>query len=132
MLTNYYRLLTLSAASIVSACTSVTDWGPPPGFSAPSNDVIAVGNLENLESEPGQYSPDDLLGHGWFSARLHVSEVEAGTLTNRIIPVRYFGHTWLREHVKFRFRLRPTEDGDYIICKRPGSAGYDCEWEGDS
>lgn len=130
MLANYLRPLFLSAALIVFGCTSVADWGPPPNFSIPSNDVIAIGKLENLESESGQFDPDDLLGHGWFSANLHVSRVEAGKLPTRVIRVRYFGHTWLREDTEFRFRLRPTESGSYTICKRPGSAGYNCEWEG--
>ena len=127
MLTNYFRPPALSAVLLVFGCTSVADWGPPHDFSIPADDVIAIGKLVNLASEPGQVNPDDLLGHGWFSANFHVSRIEAGKLANRVVPVQYFGHTWLREDMEFRFRLRPTESGGYIICKRPGSAGYNCE-----
>ena len=90
-------------------------------------DVVAIGKLKNLESEPSQVDPNDLLGHGWFTANFHVSFVEYGELSNRVIPVRYFGHTWFREGIKFRFRLRPTEYGDYIICRPPDSAGFNCD-----
>ena len=129
MLTNSCRSLVLFAVMLVFGCTSVADLGPPTDFSISSHDVIAIGKLENLASEPGQVDPGDLLGHGWFSANFHVSRIEAGRLANRVIPVRYFGHTWLREDMEFRFRLRPTESGGYIICKRPGSAGCNCERE---
>ena len=129
MRTNYFRPLVLSALLLVIGCTSVADWGPPPDFSIPSNDVIAIGKLKNLASEPGQVDPDDLLGHGWFSADFHISRIEAGKLANKVIPVRYFGHTWLSEDMEFRFRLRSTESGGYIICKKPGSSGYNCDWE---
>ena len=108
-------------------CANLADWGPPSGQSIPSTDVVAIGKLENLDSEPSQFGPNDMLGHGWFTANFHVSHVESGQLPSRVVPVRYFGHTWFREDIKFRFRLRPNEQGSYIVCKAPESAGYRCD-----
>jgi hypothetical protein len=107
-------------------CHAVRDWGPPSGFALSSGDLIVIGRLENLGSEPADYDPNDLLGHGWFSANLHVSRVESGELSGRNVPVRYFGHTTLREDVIFRFRLR-AEEGGYLICKPPGGSGLNCD-----
>ncbi|HEV2082595.1 MAG TPA: hypothetical protein VGR32_09105 [Brevundimonas sp.] len=111
----------------LSGCRTVSDWGPSAGIAGPSGDVIVIGRLQNLSSE-SVYDPDDLLGHSWFSANLHVSRVESGELPGRIVPVRYFAHTTLREDVTFRFRLRGHEGGGYLICKRPGSgSGLNCD-----
>ena len=123
-------VITVTAAVLgLLGCRTVLDRGPPSGFALPSGDVVVIGQLENLNSE-SVYNPDDLLGHSWFSANLHVSRVESGELPSRMVPVRYFGHTWLREDVSFRFRLRADEGGRYLICKGPGSpSGLNCDWQ---
>lgn len=107
-------------------CRSVSDLGPPSGFALPSGDVVVIGRLENLNSE-FVHDPDDLLGHGWFSGNLHVSRIESGELPSRVVRVRYFGHTWLRDDVTFRFHLRADEGGGYLICSRPGGSGVNCD-----
>jgi len=123
----------LSAITVIAAvlglvgCQTVSDWEPSSGFALPSGDVIVIGRVENVSSEPVD-DPHDLLGHGWFSGNLHVSRVESGRLPSRIVPVRYFGHTWLREDVNFRFHLRADEGGRYLICKPPGpGSGLNCD-----
>lgn len=123
-------VITITATVLgLFGCRTVSDWGPSSGFALPSGDVVVIGRLENLNSE-SVYDPDDLLGHSWFSGNLHVSRVESGELPSRIVPVRYFGHTWLREDVSFRFRLRADEGGRYLICKPPRSAsGLNCDWQ---
>ena len=113
--------------AVLCACSSVADFGPRQGSTIPQGDVVAIGRLENLESEPISFDPEDLLGHGWFSGKFHVSRVESGNLTDKIVAVRYFGHTWLREDNTFRFRLRRSESGSFLICRQPGSAGYNCD-----
>ena len=120
--------LAMVAATSVAlcACSTVADWGPEAGLTIPPEDVVAIGRLENLKSEPPTFDPEDLLGHGWFSGRFHVSRVESGHLTERVVPVRYFGHTWFSEDVTFRFRLHRSESGTYLICRRPDSSGYNC------
>jgi integration host factor subunit beta len=117
----------LASSVALCACSSVVDWGPESGLMPPAEDVVAIGRLENLESEPNSFDPDDLLEHGWFSANFHVSRIEPGDLTGRVVPVRYFGHTWLREDIAYRFRLRRSESGGYVICARRGSIGYNCD-----
>ena len=107
-------------------CRSVSDLGPPSGFALPSGDVVVIGRLENLNSEQPDYDPHDMLGHRWFAGNLHVSRIESGELPSRVVPVRYFGHTWLRDDVTFRFRLRADEGGGYLICSRPGGSGANC------
>lgn len=119
--------ITVTAAVLgLVGCQTVSNWGPSSEFALPLGDVVVIARVENLSSEPVD-DPDDLLGHGWFSGNLHVSRVESGSLTSRIVPVRYFGHTWLREDVDFRFHLRADEGGRYFICKPPGpGSGVNC------
>lgn len=123
----------LSAITITAAvlgligCQTVLDWGPSSESALPFGDAVAIGRIENLNSEPID-DPDDLLGHSWFSGNLHISHVESGNLASRIVTVRYFGHTWLSEEVSFRFHLRADRDGRYFICKPPGSgSGLNCD-----
>ena len=130
MLRNFGRAKITTTALALCGCSTVADWGPPTGLAIPSEDIVAVGRLENLGNEPADYDPDDLLGHGWFFGNFHVSHVESGELPQMVVPVRYYGHSFLREDKKFRFRLRPIEGGRYVICKRPGSAGFICDQKG--
>lgn len=129
------RLLSAIAVTATAlwlvGCHTVSDWGRSSRTALLPGDVVVIGRLENLKSEPAVYAPGDLLGHGWFSGILHVSRVESGELSSEVVPVRYFGHTQLREDVSFRFRLRPDESG-YLICKRPGAgSGLNCDRRGD-
>ena len=117
----------IATALSLCGCHSVADWGPPRGFAVEAGDIVAIGRLENLSSEAASYDPNDLLGHGWFSAKFHISQVQSGHLADRVVQVRYFGHTSLREGIRFRFRLRAVEGSDYLICKPPGSSGYNCD-----
>lgn len=117
----------MMATPLLVSCGELHDSGPRLGWPVPTGDVVAVGTLENLDSESRPLDSDDLIGQGVFTAKFHVKRVESGTLTKEIVPVRYFGHTWLREDVRFRFHLRPKEGGTFIICKAPDSAGYICD-----
>lgn len=117
----------IAAALSCCGCHARTDWGPPRGVGVVPGDVVVIGRLKNLNSELGIYDPDDLLGHGWFVAKFRVSHVQQGTLAKSVVQVRYFGHTWLREDIKFRFRLRPAEGGYYFICAPLRSSGYNCD-----
>lgn len=94
-------------------------------FVARSTELVVVGRVENLSAEP-TYDPDDLLGHGWFNARLHISRVLRGRATAPVIQVRYFGHTYLQDRTPSRHRLHRDHRGTYFICASPGSSGYQC------
>ena len=91
-------------------------------------DVIVRGRL-NDQSYAHVDVPDDILGHGWITARLHVSRVLKGRSVrpNGVLTVRYFAHTYLREDRSFRFHLRPTTDGTYIVCAQVPGDGVRCD-----
>lgn len=118
------------ASVALGGCMTVLDYGPPAGSEVQSGDFIVIGRLENTRYEHVD-DPDDLLGHGWFYAKLHVKRLERGTLPDQEISVRYFAHTWLRDDVDFRFRLRPGENGEFIICQKPGNSGFICDRNND-
>ncbi|AMG75422.1 hypothetical protein [Sphingopyxis granuli] len=88
--------------------------------------VDLIGRLENLHDYQSTNDPDDVLGHGWMTARLHVSRVLSGQRLARVITVRYFGHTHIRDGRKMRWKLRRGDDGTYLICVPPGSVGVQC------
>jgi integration host factor subunit beta len=110
--------LLASLAALTTACATT----PPP---APSEIAEVVGRLENLSYESNG-DPDDLLGHGTITARLHVSRIIDGRLSGRVIDVRYFEHTYLNDQKPVRFRIKRMAEGHYIVCTPPGMTGFKC------
>lgn len=94
------------------------DRQPPP-------DLEVVGRLKNLSYDPLD-DPDDLLGHGWVTARLHITRVLRGRLASRLITVRYLAHTYRTETSAVRLRLRAGADGTYTVCAEPSDNGLRC------
>ena len=113
-----YMLLLMATSFAICSCAGTR-------LVAPSAELIVVGRLENLSEEPTM-DPDDFLGHGWFNARLHISRVLRGRSTAAVIPVRYFGHSYLQDRTPSRHRLHRDPNGTYFICASPGSSGYRC------
>jgi hypothetical protein len=77
-------------------------------------DVVVIGTLDNLDYQTVDL-PDDILGHGWMTANLDVHRQVKGSKANATLPIKYFGHTYLREDKKFMFVLRPASDGTFRI-----------------
>ena len=92
---------------------------------ADSPDIEVSGRLENLFDYVSTDDPDDLLGHGWMTAKFHVARVLRGPRLPRVITVRYFGHTFI-EDGKMRLKLRRDNDGVYLVCVPAGSIGIQC------
>lgn len=113
-----FMLLLMATSFATGACAGIR-------FGAPSADLVVVGRLENLSAET-TVDPDDLIGHGWFSARLHISRVLRGRAATPVIPVRYFGHTYRQDRTASRLRLHRDNNGTYFVCAPPGGSGYRC------
>src|SRR3546814_6111236 len=64
---------------------------------ADSRYVNVSGRLENLFDYESTNDPDDLLGHGWMTAKFHVARVLSGPRLPPVIIVQYFGHTFRSE-----------------------------------
>lgn len=95
--------------------------GPAPARPA---DVEVIGRLENLTYV--SVGDDDGIGHGWITARLHISRVLRGRPTGRVIMIRYFAHTYWDDQVARRYRLRATAGGGYLACAPRGREGVQC------
>lgn len=108
---------------ILAALTGACATTPAP---APTEIAEVVGRLENLSYE-STGDPDDLLGHGTISARLHVHRVIHGRVSGRAIDIRYFGHTYISDQKPVRFRVKRMPEGHYIVCTPPGMTGFKCE-----
>ena len=120
-----FKAIAMLFAVALSGCAAYKfDAGPPPGTALPDGDAIVIGRLENTADLGGTDDPNDLLGHGFFDGLVHVTAVEAGQVSGDTLHLRYFGHTYLREE-KWRFHLRPGEDGVYVVCSR-GGVGFIC------
>ncbi len=87
--------------------------------------IEVSGRLENLFDYESTNDPDDLLGHGWMTAKFHVGKVLRGPRLPRVITVRYFGHTFIQER-KMRLKLRRGDNGIYLLCAPTGSVGFQC------
>ena len=108
--------------TMASGLAASSGWGKD--RPAPSRDVYVVGTIENMRFEP-EDAPDDMLGHGWFTARLHISRTVSGRVPSSVITVRYFAHTYMGWK-DFLFHLRPSKEGDYIVCSDNGE-GARCD-----
>lgn len=91
-----------------------------------TRDVEVIGRLKNL-SYQSTNDPDDLLGHGFITARLTVDRIISGRMSSKQVKVTYFAHTYLIDNHKFHFKIRRTSDGDYVICANKGGIGIKCE-----
>jgi integration host factor subunit beta len=95
--------------------------------SGQQEDVVVRGRLSD-QSYQHVDDPDDILGHGWITARLHVSRVVRGRSVrpNAVLTVKYFAHTYMREDRTARFHLRPTNGGSYVVCAAVPADGVSC------
>ncbi|MDB5695257.1 MAG: hypothetical protein JWN21_800 [Sphingomonas bacterium] len=117
-------LALIAALSSASSCAS-TELARD-GFDQQSpRDLIVLGRIKTLSYEATN-DPDDILGHGWITAELHVRKVISGKPPSRSLIVRYFAHSTFRDDRTFRLRLRRIESGQYLICSE-GGIGARCE-----
>jgi hypothetical protein len=100
------RTLLIAIMLALSAAPALAEDLVPYGCS----DVVVLGRLENLDYAH-QDIPDDLLGHGWMTARVHVRRVVKGEERRRVVPLRYFGHTYLRHDRTFLLVMSREKDG---------------------
>ena len=112
----------LTAACLLVAISQIGE-----AANSAQNDLVVRGRLNNQSYEHVDV-PDDILGHGWITARLHVRRVLKGRLlhSRTVLTVKYFAHTYMREDREFRFHLRPTEDGTYVVCAQLPGDGVRC------
>jgi len=92
---------------------------------ADSRYVNVSGRLENLFDYESTNDPDDLLGHGWMTAKFHVARVLSGPRLPPVIIVQYFGHTFIKDG-KMRLKLRRGDGEIYLVCAPAGSTGVQC------
>src|SRR3546814_18720970 len=92
---------------------------------ADSRYVNVSGRLENLFDYESTNDPDDLLGHGWMTAKLHVARVLSGPRLPPVIIVQYFGPTFIKDG-KMPLKLRPRNGEIYQI----GRASWRISWCG--
>jgi hypothetical protein len=85
------------------------------------NDIVVIGRLKS-EAVEDAYSEDDLLGHGWFNAKLHVRRIVAGVARPASFHVKYFAHTNIRNDRDFMFVLTPANGSFEIATARLMSA----------
>lgn len=93
--------------------------------SLPPPDLEVEGRLQNLDYAAID-DPEDLLGHGWITARLRISRVVKGRSASRLITIRYLAHTYRNESSPVRLRLRANANGTYTVCATPDGDGLVC------
>ena len=91
----------------------------------PRPDLEAVGRLRNLDYRHID-GPDDGFGHGWITAEFRISRVLRGRAPSRLVIIRYLAHTYRREDLPIRLRLRANTNGTYTVCAEPGGEGLIC------
>lgn len=112
--------LALLAGLLSATATAATEPAVRPHY------VEVTGRLENLKDYRSTNDPDDLIGHGWMTARLHVTRVWSGPRLPRVVTVRYFGHNYLQDGKRIRLKLRRDDEGAYLVCVPVGSSGVQC------
>jgi len=78
------------------------------------SDLVVIGRASSLGYTPVA-AEDDLLGHGWITARIKPRKVLKQKAPPGEIPVRYFAHAPLNRNLDFLFVLSKEADGEYVI-----------------
>jgi hypothetical protein len=109
------RIIPISAVLLAAACASVPQASlEDRTLSYGCNDIVVVGSVRNGAFEHVQID-NDILGHGWISATLHVRKVVRGPRLPAALPVRYFAHTYMRQNQEFMLVLKHTDTGYEIV-----------------
>ncbi|GLR46399.1 hypothetical protein [Sphingomonas astaxanthinifaciens] len=95
-----------------------------------SRDLEVVGRLVENVGYRSLDIPDDVLGHGWITAKFRITRVLHGRAPSRLVTIRYFAHAALVKNVRMKVRLRPADDGSYTLCAPPGENGPRCADQG--
>jgi hypothetical protein len=74
------------------------------------NDTAVIATVESHSITPIE-SKDDLIGHGWVTATLKVKTVVKGPNVPRVLPVKYYAHTYMRHDRDFMLVLHQTDQG---------------------
>jgi hypothetical protein len=77
------------------------------------SDTVVIGTVANGAFELVE-AHDDILGHGWASATLHVRKIVRGERLPAVLPIRYFAHTYMRQDQEFMLVLKHV-GADYEI-----------------
>ena len=105
------RIIPASAMLLSAACATVPQASlEDRTLSYGCADIVVIGSVKNGSFEPVQ-SDNDILGHGWISATLHVQKVVRGAGLPAFLPVRYFAHTYLRQDRDFMLVLKRSGTG---------------------
>lgn len=91
----------------------------------PRPDLEVVGRLRNIDYQTIA-EPEDGIGHGWITAEFRISRVMRGRAPSRLITIRYLAHTYRREDLPIRLRLKANRNGTYTVCAEPGGEGLIC------
>jgi hypothetical protein len=100
-----------------------------PGFAATGRKADAKADLVvsgKLEAQEYLGSLDELGMQGVIKARFRVTRVHSGRTASQLLTVRFIAHGTVSEDREFRWRLRETDDGTYIVCS-DGGRGYICK-----
>src|SRR4051812_13094836 len=100
-------MLLVAAGLGIAAWTSAHAAGDDDVVTFHCGDLVVIGRLENLDYE---YVPieNDLLTHGWITARVRGRGVLVGHAQGRVLPARYFEHTYRREDRDFVLVINRT------------------------
>ena len=80
------------------------------------SDILVVGSIQNVnDSYRGVEIEDDILGHGWMTARIRIKRVLHGKASRSVVSARYFGHAYRVFDLgkSYVVVLRPASDGSY-------------------
>jgi hypothetical protein len=113
------RHLAVACAALLTACSTMPQRQDTPH-------VLVLGRISNQHYEHVDID-GDVLGHGWITANLKVQRVLDGSLSKRVLTIRYFAHTYYREDISMRFKLKKAPDGTYQICVPKGKTGVRCD-----
>ncbi|MEA3040568.1 MAG: hypothetical protein QOC65_57 [Sphingomonadales bacterium] len=118
-----FLLAGLAFGAAAAASPAELEEAPEP-LSYRCGDLVVVGRVETLAYEDVEIE-NDLIGHGWFTARVAVRRVLAGRRRGRTLTVEYFAHAPFRHDSDFvlvidrgRGRRNVIRGGDVIEDRR--------------
>ena len=106
----------------ILAAALAPDAGAAPVSFNKATDLVVFGRVTTLSYEV----LDEFGMNSAIVARLTITRVVRGRPPSSVLTIKYVGHSALVADHEFRFHLRPSKEGTWLVCNDSGGIGYIC------
>ena len=112
----------LALGAFILAATLGPAAGAAPVSFNKATDLVVFGRVTTLSYEV----LDEFGINTAITARLTIKRVVRERPPSSVLTIKYIGHSALVADREFRFHLRPSKEGTWLVCNDRGGPGYIC------